>query len=220
MGFRHGRAYPGRGSRNVTGARRLAWQDKAETEITPVTDDKVSAALFERLVLPYADNAYNLARWLTRNDADAEDVMQEALLRAYRFVGGFSGDNPRAWLLSIVRNACFTWIKRNRPRDMVPIGEDEGDMLGTIVPLWAAEPVGADQMMERKADRVQLDRLMEAMPAEGREVLVLRELEELSYKDIAEIIGVPIGTVMSRLARARQRLQTDWQRAAARGRPA
>jgi RNA polymerase sigma-70 factor (ECF subfamily) len=220
LGFRHGRAYPGRGSRNVTGARRLAWQDKAETEAKPVTDDKVSAALFERLVLPYADGAYNLARWLTRNDADAEDVMQEALLRAYRFVGGFSGDNPRAWLLSIVRNACFTWIKRNRPRDMVPIGEDEGDTLGTIVPLWAAEPVGADQMLERKADRVQLDRLMEAMPAEGREVLVLRELEELSYKDIAEIIGVPIGTVMSRLARARQRLQSDWQRAAARGRPA
>jgi RNA polymerase sigma-70 factor (ECF subfamily) len=185
-----------------------------------VTDEKVLAALFERLVLPYADSAYNLARWLTRNDADAEDVMQDALLRAYRFVGGFSGDNPRAWLLSIVRNACFTWIKRNRPRDMVPIGEDEGDQLGTIVPLWAAEPVGADQLMERQADRALLDRLMEAMPAEGREVLVLRELEELSYKDIAEITGVPIGTVMSRLARARQRLQSDWQRAAARGRPA
>ncbi len=220
MGIHCGRAYSGRGRYKVNKARRLAWRDKAETEAKPVTDDKVAAALFERLVLPYADNAYNLARWLTRNDADAEDVMQDAMLRAYRFVDGFSGDNPRAWLLSIVRNACFTWIKRNRPRDMVSIGEDEGDTLGTIVPLWATEPVGADQMMERKADRALLDRLMEALPAEGREVLVLRELEELSYKDIAEIIGVPIGTVMSRLARARQRLQTDCQRAAARGRPA
>ncbi len=102
----------------------------------------------------------------------------------------------------------------------MPIGEDGGETLGTIVPLWASEPVGADLQLERQADRALLDRLMEAMPAEGREVLVLRELEELSYKDIAEITGVPIGTVMSRLARARQRLQSDWQRAAARGRPA
>jgi RNA polymerase sigma-70 factor (ECF subfamily) len=200
----------------------LAWQGETTTRTarTLVTDDTIRAALFERLVLPYADGAYNLARWLTRNDADADDVMQDAMLRAYRFVGSFSGDNPRAWLLSIVRNACFTWLKRNRPRDMVPIGEDGGETLGTIVPLWASEPVGADLQLERQADRALLDRLMEAMPAEGREVLVLRELEELSYKDIAEITGVPIGTVMSRLARARQRLQSDWQRAVARGRPA
>jgi RNA polymerase sigma-70 factor, ECF subfamily len=185
-------------------------------------DDATQAALFERLVLPYADGAYNLARWLTRNDADAEDVMQEAMLRAYRFVDGFTGDNPRAWLLTIVRNSCFTWLRRNRPRDMVPLGDGEaaGETLGTVVPLWSSEAVPADQLMERQADRALLDRLIEAMPAAGREVLVLRELEELSYKDIAEIVGVPIGTVMSRLARARQRLQLDWQRAVARGRPA
>jgi RNA polymerase sigma-70 factor (ECF subfamily) len=188
----------------------------------PEVDDKVRAALFERLVLPYADGAYNLARWLTRNEADADDVMQDALLRAYRFVDGFSGDNPRAWLLSIVRNTCFTWLRRNRPQEMVSLGDGDGggEGLGTIVPLWASEPMAADTQLERQADRALLDRLIEAMPADGREVLVLRELEELSYKDIAEITGLPIGTVMSRLSRARQRLLADWQRAAARGRPA
>ena len=187
-----------------------------------MSEDATRAALFERLVLPHVDGAYNLARWLTRNDADAEDVMQESMLRAYRFVDGFSGDNPRAWMLSIVRNACFTWLRRNRPRDIVPLGDGEpgGETLGTVVPLWSSEPLPADLQLERQADRALLDRLLEAMPADGREVLVLRELEELSYKDIALIIGVPIGTVMSRLARARQRLITDWQRATARGRPA
>lgn len=197
--------------------------DRSGTGEMPVIDDKVRAALFERLVMPYTDGAYNLARWLTRNDADAEDVMQDALLRAYRFVDGFSGDNPRAWLLSIVRNTCFTWLRRNRPHDMVSLGEGDGgggEGLGTIVPLWASEPMAADTQLERQADRALLDRLIEAMPADGREVLVLRELEELSYKDIAEITGLPIGTVMSRLSRARQRLLTDWQRAVARGRPA
>jgi RNA polymerase sigma-70 factor (ECF subfamily) len=187
-----------------------------------VNDNATRAALFERLVLPYADSAYNLARWLTRNDADADDVVQEAMLRAYRFVDGFNGDNPRAWLLSIVRNACFTWLRRNRPRDMVALGDGDAgnDSLGTVVPLWSSETIPVDLQLERQADRALLDRLIEAMPPDGREVLVLRELEELSYRDIAEIIGMPIGTVMSRLARARQRLLTDWQRAAMRGRPA
>jgi RNA polymerase sigma-70 factor, ECF subfamily len=187
-----------------------------------VNDNATRAALFERLVLPYADSAYNLARWLTRNDSDADDVVQEAMLRAYRFVDGFNGDNPRAWLLSIVRNACFTWLRRNRPRDMVALGDGDAgsDALGTVVPLWSSETIPVDLQLERQADRALLDRLIEAMPPDGREVLVLRELEELSYKDIAEIIGMPIGTVMSRLARARQRLLSDWQRAAARGRPA
>ena len=182
-------------------------------------DDKARAARFETLVLVYADQAYNLARWLTRSDVDAEDVVQEAMLRAYRFLDGFNGDNPRAWLLSIVRNSCFTWLKRNRPRDMVPLGDDTemgGDALSMVTPMWSTEAVTPDQQLERQVDRQLLDRLLEALPAEAREMLVLRELEELSYKDIAEIVGIPIGTVMSRLARARRRLQADWQRAARR----
>jgi RNA polymerase sigma-70 factor (ECF subfamily) len=184
-----------------------------------VLDDKARAARFETLVLVYADQAYNLARWLTRSDVDAEDVVQEAMLRAYRFLDGFNGDNPRAWLLSIVRNSCFTWLKRNRPRDMVPLGDDTemgGDALSMVTPMWSTEAVTPDQQLERQVDRQLLDRLLEALPAEAREMLVLRELEELSYKDIAEIVGIPIGTVMSRLARARRRLQADWQRAARR----
>jgi RNA polymerase sigma-70 factor, ECF subfamily len=184
----------------------------------PVLDDKARAARFDTLVLSYADQAFNLARWLTRSDTDAEDVVQEAMLRAYRFLDGFNGDNPRAWLLSIVRNTCFTWLKRNRPRDMVPLGDDEsGDgALSLVTPMWSSETVMPDLLLERQVDRQLLDRLLEALPADAREMLVLRELEELSYKDIAEIVGIPIGTVMSRLARARQRLQADWQRAAAR----
>jgi RNA polymerase sigma-70 factor (ECF subfamily) len=184
-----------------------------------VLDDKARAARFETLVLVYSDQAFNLARWLTRSDVDAEDVVQEAMLRAYRFLDGFNGDNPRAWLLSIVRNACFTWLKRNRPRDMVSLGDDSetgGDAVSMVTPMWSTETVMPDLLLEQQVDRQMLDRLLEALPAEAREVLVLRELEELSYKDIAETIGVPIGTVMSRLARARQRLSADWQRAAAR----
>lgn len=188
-----------------------------------MSDDATKAALFERLVLPHADGAFNLARWLTCNDADADDVVQEAMLRAFRFIDGFDGENPRAWFLSIVRNACFTWLKRNRPRDMVPLDDQAvelGGGSGTVVPLWVSDAVPADLQLERQADRALLDRLIEAMPADGREIIVLRELEELSYREIAEIVGVPIGTVMSRLARARKRLLTDWQRAVARGRPA
>ena len=179
-----------------------------------MSDDKTRAVRFEELVLAYADQAFNLARWLTRNEADADDVMQEAMLRAYRFLDGFNGENPRAWLLSIVRNSCFTWMKRNRPRDMVPFDDSLGDAGDSVVPLWSSETVLPDLMLEKRLDRALLDRLLEALPAEAREVLVLRELEELSYKEIAEIIGIPIGTVMSRLARARQRLLADWKRAA------
>lgn len=183
-----------------------------------VLDDKARAAQFERLVQPYTDAAYNLARWLTRSDVDAEDVMQDAMLRAYRFIDGFSGDNPRAWVLSIVRNTCFTWLKRNRPRNVVPLGDgDIGESLSTVVPMWSSEGVSPDLLLEQQADRELLNRLIEGMPADGREILVLRELEDLSYKEISEIVGIPIGTVMSRLARARQRLLTDWMRATRRG---
>ena len=149
-------------------------------------------------MLPHFDAAYNLARWLTRNDHDAQDVVQEAVLRAYRFFDGLRGE-PRPWLLSIVRNSCFTWLHSNRPGDTV--GFDEG-----AVELLPANEDGPEAQASRNFDRKMLNEAIAALPAQFREVLVLRELEDLSYKEIARIADVPIGTVMSRLARARRLL--------------
>ncbi|HEX5092112.1 MAG TPA: sigma-70 family RNA polymerase sigma factor [Burkholderiales bacterium] len=155
---------------------------------------------FEQQLLPHLDAAHNLARWLTRNEADAQDVVQEAFLRAYRFFDGLRGE-PRPWLLTIVRNACFTWLQRNRPAELAPIDEE-------IIDENAHSP---EALAARSLDRRMLNEAIAALPAQFREVLVLRELEDLSYKDIARIADIPIGTVMSRLARAR-RLLTDSMR--------
>src|SRR4051812_16854354 len=142
------------------------------------------------------DAAYNLARWLTRNDHDAEDVVQEAMLRAYRFFDGLRGE-PRPWLLAIVRNACFSWLQANRPADLAAVDEASAEMQDTETP---------ETLAARSLDRRMLNEAIAALPVQFREVLVLRELEDLSYKDIARIAGIPIGTVMSRLARARRLL--------------
>jgi RNA polymerase sigma-70 factor, ECF subfamily len=155
---------------------------------------------FEAIVLPQMGAAYNLARWLTRNDHDAEDVVQEACLRAFRFFDGFRGGDVRAWLLTIVRNTYYTWLSSNRLRDLSTPFEDEAWELESDAPN---PELNAIQTSER--DR--LEQAIEELPAEFREVLVLRELEEMSYKEISDISGIPIGTVMSRLARARRRLQ-------------
>ena len=154
---------------------------------------------FESLAMPHLNAAYNLARWLTRNDHDAQDVVQEALERALRYMGTFRGDNARAWLLQTVRNTCFTWMKENRPSDRMFL--DEGDEAGREL----AAPVADEppSMAMRKADRLQINQAIADLPVAYREVLVLRELEELSYNDIASIADIPVGTVMSRLARAR-----------------
>ena len=153
-------------------------------------------SVFEQAVLPHLDAAYNLARWLTRNDHDAEDVAQEACLRAMRFFDGFRGGSVRSWLLTIVRNTYLTSLQKSRAKEMAPLEDDvESD---------AANP--EEQLIDR-VDGQTLRQALDALPAEYREVIVLRELEELSYKEIADIAGIPIGTVMSRLARARRRLQ-------------
>jgi RNA polymerase sigma-70 factor (ECF subfamily) len=152
---------------------------------------------FERLVMPHLDAAYNLARWLAGNDHDAEDIAQEACVRAFRFVSGCRGNDGRAWLLAIVRNTAYSWMKINRPQSMVTIGEEELAMVED--PTAAAHSFHADAGALRTA--------LESLPLEFREALVLRELEGLSYKEIAEIAEVPIGTVMSRIARARRQLQ-------------
>ncbi len=157
-------------------------------------------ASFETAVLPHLDAAYNLARWLTRNDADAEDVVQEAYLRAFRFFGGFHGADGRAWLLGIVRNTTFTWMQRNRSPELNMPLEDE---------LYEvkSDDLNPEALLLQEADAQMLRQAVEELPLEFREVLVLRELEEMSYKQIAVVADLPLGTVMSRLARARKRLQ-------------
>jgi RNA polymerase sigma-70 factor (ECF subfamily) len=160
-----------------------------------------SRARFEEQVLPHLDAAYNLARWLTRNDHDAEDVLQDALLRAYRFFDGLRGD-ARPWLLAIVRNACWSWLQANRPAELAVIDEPE------------VETPGPEAILAHELDRRAVNEAIAALPVPFREALVLRELEGLSYKDIARIAGVPIGTVMSRLARARRLLMETLRPAA------
>jgi RNA polymerase sigma-70 factor, ECF subfamily len=164
---------------------------------------------FERAVLPHMSAAYNLARWLTRNEADAEDVVQEACLRAFRYFDGFEGENPKGWLLSILRHTCFTWLGKNRPNEMAPLDDAVSDSVAAGDDGGAETP---ERLLLASDDRGRLDRLIAALPAEFREVIVLREQEELSYREISEITAVPVGTVMSRLARARTRLREAWER--------
>jgi RNA polymerase sigma-70 factor, ECF subfamily len=156
---------------------------------------------FEQTVLPHLDAAYNLARWLTRNEQDAQDVTQEACLRAFRFFDGYQGGNMRAWLLTIVRNTCYTWLRQNRPPGS-PVEFDEE--------IHSDESTGgADPEIQAlaSADKETLRRALEELPDVFREALVLRELEGMSYKEIADVTSVSLGTVMSRLARGRTRLR-------------
>lgn len=155
---------------------------------------------FEREVLPHLDAAYSLARFLMRNEHDAEDVVQEASLRAFRFFENFRGENSRAWFLRIVRNVSFTVLKQNRPEEMNVVFDEE--LHGTQL-AWMEPGV----MLDRAQDRETVRAAIEQLPLEFREAITLRELEGASYKEIADIARVPIGTVMSRLARARHQLQ-------------
>jgi len=155
------------------------------------------------VVLPHLDAAYTLARYLTRNGPDAEDVVQEACLRALRYFEGFRGEagqSARAWFLAIVRNSAYTWQRRGRA-ETVATEFDETEHSGAIAD---EHPEAA---LARSAAKEALGRALEQLPAEFREVIVLRELENLSYKEISDVAGVPVGTVMSRLSRARTRLQ-------------
>ena len=154
---------------------------------------------FEQALLPHLDAAFNLARWLTRNQQDAEDVVQEAYLRALTFFDSFHGEDGRGWLLTIVRNTCYTWLRKNRPA-WLEEGFDEGRLEAES---GAPDP---EALRIANAGRERVHQALSELPAEYREVQVLREMEELSYKQISSIVGVPLGTVMSRLARARKRL--------------
>ena len=158
-------------------------------------------ARFAASVLPHLDAAYNLARWLVRDAHDAQDVVQDALVRALRHFDGFRGGDPRPWLLAIVRNAAFAWLGARRPGD-VEVPDDELD----AALADGAPPSDPESLAIRRAERREIDAAIAALPIAFREAVVLRELEELSYRDIARITDVPIGTVMSRLSRARHLL--------------
>jgi RNA polymerase sigma factor (sigma-70 family) len=156
---------------------------------------------FEQAIVPHLDAAYNLARWLMRNEDDAADAVQDACLRALRFIGGLRGDDDgRVWLLAIVRNTCYSRLKRGTIRERETEFDDE-------IHSPEIETTNPEALLERSRDSETLRHALEDLPEEFREIVVMRELEGMAYKEIAEVAGVPIGTVMSRLARARKRLQ-------------
>lgn len=155
---------------------------------------------FEQLVLPHLDAAYNLARWLVRNTHDAEDIVQEAYLRAFRFFAGFEGGDARAWLLKIVRNTSYSFLEKNRPGDLAEEFDERVHATETDQP-------DAETILVQSIEGRMLRDALEQLPVNFREVIVYRELEGLSYKEIAEVMDVPIGTVMSSLARGRARLR-------------
>jgi RNA polymerase sigma-70 factor (ECF subfamily) len=156
-------------------------------------------ARFEQLVLPHLDAAFNLAVWILSSRTDAEDVTQDAMLRAFRFFEGFHGGDVRAWLLQIVRNTCYTWMKKNRRMKMTDQFDEELHMQSSATP---------ESIAIAGNDRERLTRALETIPLRYREVIVLRELEGCSYKEIAAITSIPIGTVMSSLSRARRQLHS------------
>ena len=155
---------------------------------------------FEQAVLPHLDAAYNLARWLMRNEQDAQDAVQEAYLRAFRFFPSFHGGDGRAWLMKIVRNSCYTWLQVNRPLQDAAEFDENLFVPDSRVP-------NPEEVVLQNDSGLQVRTAIEKLPPNIREVLILRELEGMSYKEIAHITGMPIGTVMSTLSRARNRLR-------------
>ena len=153
----------------------------------------------EEALLLHLDAAYNFARWLTRDGRDAEDLVQEAYLRALKHFGTFKGGDARPWLLKIVRNTYYTWIRRNRLSDaMTPFDEEED--------IHVSDAPSPEMLLVKEADRRLVRRALRQLPTQFLEVILLREFEELSYQQIADTVQIPVGTVMSRLARARRRL--------------
>ena len=161
-------------------------------------DDTAKLTLFEQTMVPHLDAAYNLARWLTRNELDAQDVVQEAYVRGLRYFDGFTGGDGKAWLLTIVRNTFLTWRRQQKGTSLV---------FDERLHSPDARSFSPEEATIRDSSLRSLRECMEALPLESREILVMRELEELSYQNIADIASLPMGTVMSRLSRARKRLE-------------
>ena len=203
-----GKSGPKRGFGSFRGVRRLAATTPAVNCVGKPGEaaggqisrnaDRRRQARFEAIALPHLDAAYALARWMTRNDADAADVVQEAFLRAFRYFDSYRGDNAKSWVLKILRRTCYSWLDRKRPADVVSLKTEE-EFGGAV----ATSAIDTEALLESRSNLRLLDRLIEALPAPLRETIVLRELHELGYRDIAEVTSVPLGTVMSRLHRAR-----------------
>jgi len=170
-------------------------------------------ARFDKVVLPHLDDAFALARWLTGNRTDAEDVVQDACLRAFRAIGGFAEGNARAWVLTIVRHTAYTWLHKNRPAALVMVDDLEA---AEEAQSNRSEPEveTPESILIAKTDSAALEAAIAALPAPFRETVVLRDIQGLDYREIADVTGVPIGTVMSRLARGRRRLMATIARSA------
>ena len=187
------------------GSDRLSGQQQASV---PIVQNKDERAVFDEVFLPHMAEAYRLAQWLTGNASDAEDVVQDAALRAFRGIKRFGAVNARAWSLTIVRNTAYSWLMKNRPKavvftdDLSAAEQQELEHGG----LQATRIETPEEIALFKADAEDVQRAMAQLPAQLREVIVLREINQLNYRDIAEITNIPIGTVMSRLSRARQLL--------------
>ena len=173
-----------------------------DNDMAPGQDDH---ARFTRLVLPHLGDAYSLARWITGNRTDAEDVVQDACLRAFRAVGSIADGNARPWVLTIVRNAAYTWLRKNRPSAVLAVEDIEAVETANADP-GDPESETPETALIAKADATLLQAAIAALPTQYRETMVLRDVQGLSYREIAEVTGVPIGTVMSRLARGRNRV--------------
>jgi RNA polymerase sigma factor (sigma-70 family) len=184
------------------------------TAVLSAAEAQARAARFNEVVLPYLDDAYNLARWLTRNPQDAEDVVQEAFLRGLRFFNAAESTNPRAWILTIVRNTFYSSLKTRRACDTRELSISYSDDPGSDaeIELWDPDQDTPETALVRKTEGDMMRSLIEALPPTFRETLILREMEEFSYQQIAEMTKVPIGTVMSRLSRARALLQAAWRK--------
>ncbi len=165
-----------------------------------MSTQKNQLSLYEEALLPHLGAAYNLARWIMGNDQDAEDMVQEAYLRAYQYFGSYQGGNSRSWLLTIVRNTCYTWLRQNRSQELSVTLEDE-------IYTSDSETLDPENVFQHSLDHQLVRRALEKLAVEYRELIVLRELEGMAYKEIALMTKIPIGTVMSRLARGRQRLK-------------
>jgi RNA polymerase sigma-70 factor, ECF subfamily len=178
------------------------WGARRPTRVSIVDDPHMR---FRQVVLPFLDDCYDLARWLTGDRADAQDVVQDACLQAFRAIGTYAGPNARAWILTIVRHAAYRWLRRNRSAALVMVDDVETLERAQREPLADGGPTPEAELIAR-AEAARLDGAIAALPLPFRETLVLRDIHGLDYRQIAEVTGVPVGTVMSRLARARSRL--------------